>query len=161
MKSLPCFPLLIALSLTAAAQTPPPPGPPPGPQGPDLRVFLQLTQEQMDQIHRAQPALMEQINPLARTRGELQRSLDQEMQSGTPNPAVLGELMLKIRAVEKEIDTVRREHRARLGVMLTADQLSRLDPLRGANMLQNAAHQAISLNLIGPNERPGPQPLKP
>lgn len=130
---------------------------------PDLRAFLELSEEQIQQLHQAQVDLREQVQPVAETAAGYQRELQEQLGSEAPDPTRIGELVLQIHNGGQVIDEIRRGHNSQVVAALDAGQQEKLDPLRLAFLLQLAARQAATLNLIdvGPHPQPGQPPDGP
>jgi hypothetical protein len=75
-------------------------------------------------------------------------ALREELAKDSPDPAVVGDLFLKIRADEKRIGEVKAEYTRAARSFLNQDQLKKLRRLRSALKVQAAAKQAVSWGLI-------------
>ncbi len=143
------------LSLIAGAalfaQSPDAPQPP---GVPDLKTFLNLGDNQIQALALLQAQQAQAIQPVVQQLAQQQQKL-QQLLEGTPDPAAVGQLVIGISALSRQIQqTLSTFHDQRVS-LLVAGQKEKLPALELALVLQRAALQAASLGLIGP---PGQTP---
>jgi Spy/CpxP family protein refolding chaperone len=131
----------------AASATAQPFGPGEGRRGPEGMHgpgrFLELTEEQQA----AARELFEQQRPQREAlRAELRenrQALRQALEGGSPDPCVVGELVIEGHALEERGRAQREESKEALGALLNAEQKRKLEVLEAARALR------------GPGGRPG------
>ncbi len=119
----------------------------------DVKQYLGLTDAQTQSLetilrnrNQAQQAIWSQT-------AEKNRQLYQLLESGTGSAAQIGQLMLDIRNLEKQIPALDAPYRTQALNVLTADQKTKLVKLDEALKLQPTASQAAMLLLL---EYPSP-----
>ncbi len=82
-----------------------------GPRGEQLKNFLELTDEQIDQLtdlrRSSRESLMPTLQEMRQKRGELRDAMEQE----APDSALLGELSVALKALREQIKAQRDEQR--------------------------------------------------
>ena len=125
-----------------------------GPRGEQLKNFLELTDEQIDQLtdlrRSSRESLMPTLQEMRQKRGELRDAMEQE----APDSALLGELSVALKALREQIKAQRDEQREQAVALLTPGQIESLESLRQAMELGPAAHQAVRMNLLEGPDRP-------
>ena len=124
------------------------PDPPPGP--PDLKTFLNLGDNQIQAIGILQSQQAQAIQPVLQQRVQLQQKLQDLLGAQTPDPAAIGQVVLTITALDRQIQEALSTFQKQRTSVLTGEQLSKLPPLVQALVLQKAAVQAATLGLIPP-----------
>ena len=122
---------------------------------PDLAVFLELTEIQVEELMALRAELDDQIRPLVEEIVHLRYELHTELAAEEPDAPTLGEILLEIRSRELVIVDLRISQRTDSLNVLDDSQRERLGILRATLVLRVAAHQALELNLIGgPDQEP-------
>jgi Spy/CpxP family protein refolding chaperone len=138
----------------------------PAPYYNEAKQYLGLSDAQTQSLetivrnkNQAQQSLWQQIS-------EKNRQLYQLLEAGTGSASQIGQLMLDIRNLEKQMPTLEAPYRAQALNVLTADQKAKLAKLDEALKLQNTASQAASLLLLEyphyigiPRPMPMPMPV--
>jgi Spy/CpxP family protein refolding chaperone len=120
----------------------------PAPSYNDAKQYLGLSDAQTQSLdailrnrNQAQQSLWQQIS-------EKNRSLYQLLEAGTGSAGQIGQLMIDIKNLEKQMPTLDAPYRTQALNVLTADQKTRLAKLDEALKLQNTASQAAMLLLL-------------
>lgn len=122
------------------------------PDGPDLRMFLEFSNEQVASLHELQQELRDRVQPVAEQIAETERQLKAALESGAANPLTVGELVLQIHEGQREVAAIRLDERQRTTAVLPPEQQDKLNPLHIAALLRTAGAQAAEVNLIGPGD---------
>lgn len=116
----------------------------------DVKAYLGLTDAQVTQLTQlltqqrtAAQTLMDQI----RTK---EQALQTQLSQGSTNAAALGQLLIDIQALRKQVSGLQDTYRAQAVATLTADQKTKLAALDAAAKLQPTIHEANMLNLLAP-----------
>jgi Spy/CpxP family protein refolding chaperone len=120
----------------------------PAPAYTELKQYLGLTDAQVQSLEtilrnrsQAQQAVFTQIS-------EKSRQMYQLLENGSGSATQIGQLMLDIRNLEKQLSTVDAPYRTQAVNVLTADQKTKLAKLDEALKLQGTASQAAMLLLL-------------
>jgi Spy/CpxP family protein refolding chaperone len=120
----------------------------PAPYYNEAKQYLGLSDAQTQSLetivrnkNQAQQNVWQQIS-------EKNRALYQLLEAGTGSASQIGQLMLDIRNLEKQMPTLEAPYRTQALNVLTADQKSKLAKLDEALKLQSTASQAASLLLL-------------
>jgi hypothetical protein len=120
----------------------------PAPAYTELKQYLGLSDAQTQSLEsilrnrgQAQQAIFTQIT-------EKSRQMYQLLENGSGSATQIGQLMLDVRNLEKQIPTVDGPYRTQAVNVLTADQKTKLAKLDEALKLQGTASQAAMLLLI-------------
>ena len=117
--------LLFAHSLSVRAEELPPPIV-------AVAAILELNNDQIHALLTMIEARDAAIRPLAEELQRHQQALAQQLQSPSPDPATIGQLIIEMRAIESRIQQTVGDANKRLDDILSADQRTRLDQLRAA-----------------------------
>jgi Spy/CpxP family protein refolding chaperone len=138
-----------------------PPGPPPQKGIEELRQYLGLTDDQIQQIQKARDAgrgSMQGLSEQVRAKESELRSL---IESGTMSLNEVGKLTLDIDALRSQMrQSVSAGRENMLGV-LSSEQTARLRALEDAARLRPMIEGAVGLGLLNPSSPPEPPPLGP
>jgi Spy/CpxP family protein refolding chaperone len=139
--------LLITSTVVQAQGTPVMP-PFPTPAYSQLKAYLNLSDTQLQSLEdiyksrlTAQQAIYQQISAK-------QKQLNQLLAEGTTDAAAVGQLMIDIHNLQQQAATPSSTYRDQALKVLSADQAAKLTALVTALQLQQAAYQAVTLNLI-------------
>jgi Spy/CpxP family protein refolding chaperone len=115
---------------------------------PDVKQYLGLTDAQMQSLQTIQDSRSRALQALYEQIGQKNQALYQLVNSDTGTAAQIGQLMLDIRALEKQIPLADGPYKTQSINVLTPEQKAKLPKLVEAASLQPAAGQAGSLLLI-------------
>ena len=122
--------------------------PVPTPAYSQLNAYLNLSDTQLQSLEdiyksrlTAQQAIYQQISAK-------QKQLNQLLAGGTTDAATVGQLMIDIHNLQQQAATPSSTYRDQALKVLSVDQAAKLTALVTALQLQQAAYQAITLNLI-------------
>jgi Spy/CpxP family protein refolding chaperone len=123
-----------------------------------LKAYLNLSDTQvqaLEDIYKsrmtAQQAIYQQISAK-------QTQLNQLLASGTGDANTVGQLMIDIRNLQKQLPIPASTYRAQALKALNPDQQAKLPALVAALQVQQAAWQAVTLDLV---DAPAPAPIVP
>ena len=146
---------LLFLSAWARAQQGPPPnppGPPPGP-GEAIRSILDLSAQQVQQLVDLRNSFLQKTRDWANQIRTLEQKKNDLLQSSSPNPTELGNLLIQEQSLRKQMqDAAQSYHDAAL-VLLTSAQKQKVAQIQEALRL---APQAGPLGAFGLMEGLGP-----
>jgi hypothetical protein len=145
---IPRFFLALIAAASLFAQDPDAAPQPPGP--PDLKTFLSLADNQIQALALLQMQQAHAIQPVLQQRGALQQKLQQLVEAPNPDPAAVGQVVLAITALDKQIQQALTNFQQQRVSILSSDQKGKLPALVQALVLQASAIQAASLGLINP-----------
>jgi Spy/CpxP family protein refolding chaperone len=160
--------LLLVGALPLAAQRgpggPPPGGPPPQggpgaggsppgqPAGPPpeqvLKDVLGLTDDQLAQIHALAQARGTATQALVTQMQAAQQALQTALTAATPDPTAVGNALLAIRNIEKQVEAAGDAFRAGVANVLTADQKAKVEQIKAIDAALHAAGALRGLGLI-------------
>jgi Spy/CpxP family protein refolding chaperone len=127
------------------------PGTPPGqPPTDQAQAYLNLTSAQITQLQSLQQQRMTAIQSTVQQISQKQQTLQQQASSGTATAAALGQLLLDIQTLHKQIDSTNSSFQAQAVKLLTADQATKLKALQAAADLAPTIQQAAGLQLLTP-----------
>ena len=139
--------LLITSTVVQAQGTPVMP-PVPTPAYSQLKAYLNLSDAQLQSLEdiyksrlTAQQAIYQQISAK-------QTQLNQLLAGGTTDAATVGQLMIDIHNLQQQAATPSSTYRDQALKVLSPDQVAKLTALVTALQLQQAAYQAVTLDLI-------------
>jgi Spy/CpxP family protein refolding chaperone len=111
-------------------------------------TFLNLTSAQVQSLEQIQQQRNQAVQSIYQQVNEKQTELNTQLNSSSPNPVQVGQLMIDIRALQQQAQQASKPFRQPALAVLTPDQTNKLAALVQAQQLQPAASQAVSLNLI-------------
>jgi len=114
----------------------------------DVKQYLNLTDAQMQSLQAIQDSRSRALQVLYDQMGQKSQALYQLLNSDTATAAQIGQLMLEIRALEKQIPQADGPYKTQSLNVLTPDQKGKLPKLTEAAALQPAVGQAGMLLLI-------------
>jgi hypothetical protein len=143
----------VAEPSAAQVMTPimPPPTQPPYNQ---LVTFLNLTSAQLQSLEQIQQQKNQAVQGIYQQVSQKQALLNTQLASGSPDPLQVGQLTIDIRTLQQQAQQASKPFRQPALAVLTQDQTNKLAALVQALQMQPAASQAISLNLIDPQNTP-------
>jgi Spy/CpxP family protein refolding chaperone len=140
--------ILLITSAVVQAQGSPVVPPVPTPAYAQLKSYLNLSDAQLQSLEdiyksrlAAQQAIYQQISAK-------QKQLNQLLAGGTSDAATVGQLMIDIHNLQKQTATPSSMYRDQALRVLSADQVAKVTALVAALQLQQAAYQAVTLDLI-------------
>ncbi len=158
MKSLYLFfsAILGTSLLSAQIVSPLPPIPAPSTA---LKQYLGLSDTQMQALLDLQKSRAAADQAIYKQINEKQMAINSLLAAGSNDTLQIGQLTLDIYNLRKGLPTSGTQFRDPALAILTPDQRNRLPALTAALQLQQAAYQAIGLNLIDPVSPPRILPL--
>jgi len=123
-----------------------------------LKTYLNLTDAQVTSL---QAIRTQQRTALSNTHQQLQQkqqSLNSLLSGGSTDPNAVGQLVLDIQALRKQVSTANSSLQAQAVSVLTADQKTKLNALQDAAKLQPAIREAEFLFLLAPPTPPAGGP---
>jgi Spy/CpxP family protein refolding chaperone len=87
------------------------------------------------------------MQPLAAQVGQHQELLGHLLQSPTPDPATVGQVLIETRALEQQVGAIQQQAAAQFEQLLNSDQQQRLESIRQASQVCQVvpAFQAVGL----------------
>ena len=120
----------------------------PGPYFTDVKAYLSLTDAQMQSLQSIYDSRNQGQQNLYTQISQKNTTLYQLLEAGNASAAQLGQLMLDIQALQKQLPLVDGPFKTQALNVLTPDQKAKLPKLSEALQLQNTAGQAGMLLLI-------------
>ena len=116
-----------------------------------LVEFLELDESQVEALVMMQSANAQALGLLARSIGENQRELQRALLADSPDEATVGRLLLEGRAIQREINLLRRSQleAAPDALNLSSGQREKLELLQVSLRVAGIAQLAARLNLVG------------
>lgn len=148
--------LLVALSPVMEAQQPGPPG-----SGSALQQYLELTAAQMDALRRANIEFEAWVEALFDRAMLLEEEIDAETKKESPDPLAIGQRVVEIVRLSREMDAKMAETIKSNVALLTDPQKARLKVLEDALRLVPLAYQAAYMGLLAYPEEEGFPPAGP
>ncbi|MBL8230861.1 MAG: hypothetical protein JNL98_20370 [Bryobacterales bacterium] len=138
----------------------------PLPVNDQLKSYLNLTDGQIAGLQQVQTRKHEAEKKLYDEIGEKSRTLSGLLQNNSTDAARIGQLMIDIQRLQKQVPVQGEPYRSQSLAVLSQEQRSKLPALVQAMQLQQAAWQAVNFNLIdspqmGPRPVPLPMPVFP
>src|SRR3984893_5641484 len=118
------------------------------PQPPDLKVFLNLSDSQIQGLVQLQQQKGQALQPVAQQAAQTQQKIQQILASPNPDPATVGQLVIAIATLGQQVQQVAGSFQQQASNLLQSDQKTKLPPLRLALEVHPAALQAVSLGLL-------------
>ena len=122
----------------------------------DVKAYLSLTDAQIQSLQTIQNSRNQAVQNIWTQIGLKNTTLYQLLDSGTATAAQLGQLLLDIQALQKQLPLSDGPYKSQALNVLTADQKAKLPKLSEALQLQSTAGQAGSLLLIDYPQYGGP-----
>lgn len=133
--------VLAALALTAQEQ-------PPAPAL--VAQFLGFSDSQTAQFQKLLQNLQSNVGPLQQQAAGAQQSLEQLVNSDSPDPAAIGARLLAIRAIQKQIQAALDSYHKLFAALLAGDQMQKVEAVTQAGELLPAVNAFAQLQLIAP-----------
>ena len=118
------------------------------PQPPYLKVFLNLSDSQIQGLVQLQQQKGQALQPVVEQAAQIQQKLQQILAGPNPDPATVGQLVIAIAALRQQVQQIAGSFQQQAFNLLQPDQKTKLPPLQLALDLQPAALQAGSLGLL-------------
>ena len=118
------------------------------PQPPDLKVFLSLSDLQIQGLAQLQQQQGQALQPVVQQAAQTQQKLQQILAAPNPDPATVGQLVIAIASLGQQVQRIVGSFRQQASDLLQSDQKTKLPPLQLALDLHPAALQAASLGLL-------------
>jgi phospholipase/lecithinase/hemolysin len=120
----------------------------PYPQPPDLKVFLNLSDSQIQGLVQLQQQKGQALQPVVQQVAQTQQKLQQILTAPNPDPATVGQLVIAIETLGQQVQQIAGSFQQQASNLLQSDQKMKLPPLQLALELHPAALQAVSLGLL-------------
>jgi hypothetical protein len=117
-------------------------------QPPDLKIFLNLSDTQIQGLVQLQMQKGQALQPLAQQVAQAQQNLQKILASTNPDPATVGQLVIAIAILGEQVQQIAGSFQQQASNLLQSDQQMKLPPLQLALELNSAALQAVSLGLL-------------
>ena len=118
------------------------------PQPPDLKVFLNLSDSQIQGLVQLQQQKGQALQPVVRQAAQTQQKLQQILAAPNPDPTTVGQLVIAIATLGQQVQMIAGSFQQQAFNLLQSDQKTKLPPLRLALELHPTALQAVSLGLL-------------
>ncbi len=132
----------------------PPPGPPPELQTDQVKAFLALSDQQLQDLSSIQSSFRTAADPLMQQIREKMDALRQALHQDTVDTALVTQLKADTASLQSEVKSLQAPYRTKALAALTDQQKTSLASLQAALDLMPAAMQAGALNLL--DAPPGP-----
>ncbi|GAB4253186.1 MAG: hypothetical protein Kow00109_28830 [Acidobacteriota bacterium] len=97
-----------------------------------LARYLELTDEQVEQIQAILEQTRSDVEPLRMQIRELRRQIREALESGAPDPAQVGSWVIEIHNLRLQIRDLHESARQAVYQVLTAEQVEKLESLKEA-----------------------------
>lgn len=131
-------------------------GPPGQPRLAEIKAYLSLTDSQVQALQQLQKQESDSVRPIFTQMQQKQEALHDAL-SKSKDAASIGQMMLDIEVLRKQIQDINKKSHDQAVISLTADQKNKLAKLEEATKLQSTIHQAVGLSLLDlpvPSEGP-------
>ena len=122
--------------------------PSPDLQPPDLKVFLNLSDSQIQGLVQLQQQKGQALQPVAQQAAQTRQQLQQMLAAPNPDPATVGQLVIAIATLAQQVQRIAESFQQQASNLLQPDQKMKVPPLQLALELHPAALQAVSLGLL-------------
>jgi hypothetical protein len=122
--------------------------PSPNPNLPYLKVFLNLSDSQIQGLVQLQQQKGQALQPVVQQTAQTQQKLQQILAGPNPDPATVGQLVIAIASLQQQVQQIAGSFQQQASNLLQSDQRMKLPPLQLALELHVAAIQAVSLGLL-------------
>lgn len=131
----------------------------PFPVNDQLKSYLNLTDGQIAGLQQVQTRKHEAEKKVYDEISEKSRTLSGLLQNNSTDAARIGQLMIDIQRLQKQVPVQGEPYRSQSLAVLSQEQRSKLPALVQAMQLQQAAWQAVTFNLIDAPQTVGPRPV--
>lgn len=138
------------LATLAAAALVAQPSQRPAPTYTELKTLLTLTDAQVTSLVANQSALRTEAQTIMTQIHDKRKALKTAQESGSTDSAALGQLLVDIANLEKQLTALHTKYQVLAVGLLNADQKTKLAALAKIFDSLTPAHQAVSLDLITP-----------
>jgi Spy/CpxP family protein refolding chaperone len=114
----------------------------------DVKAYLGLSDATVTSLEQLLTAERQAVQALAQQIGQKRQDLQAALTAGNSNAATLGQFLLDIAALQKQIDQKRADYRPQAVALLSTDQQTKLKALAAAQALLPAVQEATMLNLL-------------
>ena len=118
------------------------------PQPPYLKVFLNLSDSQIQALVQLQQQKGQALQPVVQQTAQTQQKLQQILAEPNPDPATVGQLVIATASLRQQVQQIAGSFQQQASNLLQSDQRTKLPPLQLSLELQFAAQQAVSLGLL-------------
>jgi Spy/CpxP family protein refolding chaperone len=117
-------------------------------QPPYLKVFLNLSDSQIQGLVQLQQQKGQALQPVVQQTAQTQQKLQQILAGPNPDRATVGQLVIALASLQQQVQQIAGSFQQQASNLLQSDQRMKLPPLQLALELQLAAMQAASLGLL-------------
>ena len=118
------------------------------PQPPDLKVFLNLSDSQIQGLAQLQQQKGQALQPVVQRAAQTQQKLQQILAAPNPDPATVGQLVIAMATFGQQVQQIAASFQQQASNVLQSDQKTKLPALQLALELYPAVVQAVSLGLL-------------
>jgi len=127
-----------------------------GPQVGQIKSYLGLSEEQIQQFQTLRQSFRESVRTIMEDTRAKRQQLREEMARESPSSAIVGDLTVQLRQARKQVGEKHKEFGEQARNLLTAEQKTKLAALEEAKALLPAIRQAQGLQLLEGNDPEGP-----
>lgn len=127
-----------------------------GPQFDQIKSYLGLSEEQIQQFQTLRQSFRESVRTMMEDTRAKRQQLRDEMARESPSPAIVGDLTVQLQQVRKQVREKHKEFGEQARNLLTEEQKAKLVALDEAKALLPAIRQAQGLQLLEGNDPDGP-----
>lgn len=127
-----------------------------GPQLDEIKSYLGLSDEQMQQFQTLRQSFHESVRAIMEDTRAKRQQLREEMARESPNPGIVGDLTVQLQQARKQMGEKRKEFGDQARNLLTEEQKTKLAALETARALLPAIRQAQGLQLLDGEGPEGP-----
>ena len=137
-----------------------------GPQVDQIKSYLGLSEEQIQQFQTLRQSFRESVRTIMEETRAKRQQLREELARESPSPTIVGDLTVQLRQVRQQVGEKREEFGEQARALLTEEQKAKLAALEEAKALLPAIREAQGLQLLegnpdGPGFGPGPRGPRP
>lgn len=152
----------LLLSVPLRAQVAPPPPTPPVRPADAIKKILDLSDQQVQQLTDLRTSTGQRIRDLNSQIGNLVKQRQDLLASSNPDPAAVGNLLIREQGLRKQIQEVQKSYHDSALNLLTSTQKQKVTQIQEALQLAPQAGPLAAFGLIeGPGPRMGPMGPKP
>jgi hypothetical protein len=118
------------------------------PQPPDLKVFLNLSDSQIQGLVQLQQQKGQALQPVVQQAAQTRQKLQQILAAANPDLTTVGQLVIAIATLGQQVQQIAGSFQQQASNLLQSDQKTKQPPLQLALELHPAALQAVSLGLL-------------
>lgn len=113
-----------------------------------VKSALSLSDEQVTALQQNNQELREAMKAVFEQAGEKQEAIKAELENASPNPTVIGQLVIEAHAAREQTSELRAQYREKALAILNSSQQAALTALTEAEERSPALREAAFLNLV-------------